>query len=113
LGIFPILPGCLCQVLEAFGVSAHDSSSSQLVCVMTDGSGKVSCHCDHTNRKDVEIPAGNGSDSLERFYALSLQWGEPFEFPDNARVSSRQDRAPPGSFASHSARRVFSGVYLI
>lgn len=112
LGIYLVLPGCLCQLLETFGVAVHDRSVPRSECVIVDASTSFICLCDHQAPKTAELsPTESDPDNQAQFVTgLSNRRIDFFLSADATRV--RQSRAPPGSGTSLS-HRSFSGVFLI
>jgi len=113
LGIFPILPGCLCQVLGAFGISLHETSLSGAECVINPSSESIHCHCEESTSKSIEVPP-NFEDELARLMATASH-GEPTAaFPAAVSASDIRGRSPPAppNDRSHCVRTV-SGVFRI
>jgi hypothetical protein len=112
LGIYLILPGCLCQLLEAFGIEVHDQSIPAATCVISDAAGVVVCHCDHPSAKTAEV---SPTEIWEKCLSptVSKLPADALEVPPPAEVIRlNQSRAPPGLVGPQSVR-TFSGVFLI
>ena len=113
LGIFPILPGCLCQVLGAFGISLHEASLAGAECVMTDASQTIPCHCEEATSKAVEVPP-SFEDELAWLKA-STSHGEPIAGVfSNVVPTGLRGRPPPTAPNDWSCcLRTVSGVFRI
>lgn len=112
LGIYMILPGCLCQVLSVFGVSIHGQSIPQNVCLVSAVEATFPCHCDHLDSKKGELTQKLDFDGTPESYILEF-------LPEESQIrldysGSRENvrsRAPPPP--GLSLDRVFTGVYLV
>jgi hypothetical protein len=114
VGIYLILPGCLCQILAAFGLSSEAARYADTSDVVTSISSNTSCHCHEISDKAVELAMAEGG-----LPEVSQSTGEKV-FAETARppisLQSKQayGRAPPDRVADAShALRYFTGVFLI
>lgn len=55
LGIFLILPGCLCQVLAPFGIIIHDHDVPSGIGIVETSDSAPPCHCDHHDEKYADL----------------------------------------------------------
>lgn len=57
LGIFLILPGCLCQVLAPFGIIIHDHDHDvpSEICMEGASDSVPPCHCEHLDEKHADL----------------------------------------------------------
>ncbi len=111
LGIYMVLPGCLCQVLSIFGVALHDFELPQNVCVVSTDSN-LPCSCDHAESKKGELvqpiiiegePEHIVFEPLPAEVQIQLLSLDP--------IKNVRSRAPPPP--GHSVSRVFTGVFLV
>lgn len=114
VGIYLILPGCLCQILGAFGLSSGDVRYADTGDVVTSMSSNEPCHCHEISDKAVELAMAEGS-----LPDVVPSMGEKvFTETGLPMVVLRSDhafgRAPPDETADTShALRYFTGVFLI
>lgn len=111
LGVYLLLPGCLCQVLTALGVSVHaPAAASQPLPHLVSGSGADGagavftaiddrpgvCHCDERMVKSAERPVVASAPSIDDriFGGGSNLPGAPASIAP-WRTLLRLDRAPP------------------
>ena len=112
LGIYLILPGCLCQLLETFGVTVHDRSIPQSECVLVGVTASFVCHCDHHASKTAELSPTQTEASIQTEFVTDLPT-DSSDLPFSAEFTrTRQSRAPPNG-APALSHRIFSGVFLI
>jgi hypothetical protein len=113
LGLYLLLPGCLCQILGVFGVQVHPprmAGSGEYIA----GEPSIMCHCHEQSPKTAEAPAGvvDLSPATDDFVFLSPE-SVAFSVP-RAIVSEKPSRAPPpGTIPSPTLLRSFTGVFLI
>jgi hypothetical protein len=114
VGIYLILPGCLCQILGAFGLSSEAVRFADSSDLVTSISSNNSCHCHEISDKSVELAMGEGS-LPEGSPSTGERVVTETALPAIALRSDRAfGRAPPDwtASASHSLR-YFTGVFLI
>lgn len=116
IGIYLILPGCLCQVLSAFGIDGpgHRSEAGERcgeVAVAEANGALPGCHCEDTSSKVAEPPSSNESESLSCPVVLISELSVGVGIEDSDCVLHLGSRAPPGP--SPWSLAVFSGVYLV
>lgn len=114
VGIYLILPGCLCQILGAFGLSSETVRFADSSDVVSTISSNTSCHCHEISDKSVELAMGEGS-LPESSPSTGERVVTETDLPTIALRSDRAfGRAPPdrveGASLSH---RYFTGVFLI
>lgn len=112
LGIYLILPGCLCQLLGAFGVETVEGRSGPRTCEVRGSDGVSVCHCNEHEFKKAEALAAAEFQDHE-----PIQFDEPLaEFappsPSASLLHAPGSRAPPTPPNPWSSR-TFSGVFLI
>jgi len=114
VGIYLILPGCLCQILGAFGLSSAAARYADTTDVVTSISSNTSCHCHEISDKAVELAMAEGG-----LPEVSQSTGEKI-FAETAlptiflRAKQTFGRAPPDQVAgAFHAHRYFTGVFLI
>ena len=112
LGIYLILPACLCQFLAAFGLSLHASTASGDDCTVAGQSLGVVCHCeDHVDKSaEAETPGIELSARID-VSDSGMPGAESVGDRDHA-TGSPPVRGPP-SPSLHGHHRCFSGVFLI
>ncbi len=111
LGVYMILPGCLCQVLSVFGVALHDLELPPNVCVISADSN-LPCHCDHADSKKAELAHSPHVDcEAEHFIVVPLAAEFTICLADSDPDEFVRSRAPPPPCQSVS--RVFTGVFLV
>lgn len=114
VGIYLILPGCLCQILGAFGLSSEAARYADTSDVVTSISSNTSCHCHEISDKAVELAMAEGG-----LPEISQSTGEKVSAETalpTISLPSKQafGRAPPDRVADAShALRYFTGVFLI
>ena len=112
LGIYLILPGCLCQLLGAFGIEVSEGRSPAQSEEIRDGNAIVTCHCNEHESKDAEAAPPVGFEVIGQSPAR-----EPTDFSlpslrDSGAPLLPTSRGPPDSALRWSSRS-FSGVFLI
>jgi hypothetical protein len=114
VGIYLILPGCLCQILGAFGFSSEAPRYADTNDVVTSISSNTSCHCHEISDKAVEL--GMVECGLPE---VAPSTGEKV-FTETAlpAIALRSDRAfgrapPDRTVGASHALRYFTGVFLI
>lgn len=115
LGIYLILPGCLCQLLHCFGGTPVDSlTRSEERSVLTNNSNLTICHCHDVASKTVEPTqtSEKGSDTFAGPAALLEDANQ--HVPSQISAELANGRAPPFvGLPSITSLRSFTGVYLI
>jgi len=116
IGIFLILPGCLCQLLACVGIELHDGSiqgGSKPAIIGQSLASAIDCHCD----EDVAKVAETTPTDLASAGATAAVWlvvanaSQPAAPPF---FGSPAARAPPGvPCASASDFRALVSVWLI
>lgn len=124
-GIFMVLPGCLCQVLEPLGVHVPHHRHGGVDCIAMP-SGKpcaiiprgipeptVPCHCDErpdrTSDECVALIAESEEPDAQIFsHATTAPDAQP---PYSANVRVTWGRGPPAYFSATS--RSFLCIYLV
>lgn|GEM_PF-1424590 len=85
-GLYLILPGCLCPLLNCFGVTHVDSSTqTEERCVMTDGSNQALCHCHDAASKTAE-PTQTSENGSGTFSAPIVLFEDAVQIPSQ-RIS--------------------------
>ncbi len=112
LGIYLILPGCLCQLLGAFGVEVSEGTNGPRTCEVRGLDNAFVCHCNEHEFKKAEALASTESQDHG-----PAEFAEPvaelvLTSPPASSTPSSGSRAPPWS-ASPWSGRTFSGVFLI
>lgn len=112
LGIYLILPGCLCQLLGAIGIEVSEGSSPVHSEEFSSWENVVTCHCNEHESKNAEAMA---SVDFERIEQSPTGEFADFSLPtlrDSEAQRLPTSRGPPLSALSWSSR-AFSGVFLI
>lgn len=112
LGIYLVLPSCLCQLLCAVGVAplpVDSGAETRLVC--TDFSPHI-CHChDHTSKVAEVVPTHENIDPAPSLSPVQASVFSSIFAPEAIMVA--RPRPPPCLAASASARAAQLGVFLI
>ncbi len=114
LGIYLILPVCLCQMLAAFGVFVHESAEtiSETSVGLLHEQGSFPCHCEDPVCKTADIP--QDGDDAERTTPDEFQ---PALTTASTRISAwanqTHSRAPPPLEIACSNIAAFFCVFLI
>ncbi len=114
LGLYLVLPGCLCQLLLCFGVvsPAPSAVSGDSSYVLGPGADTI-CHCHEVSAKTVEAPQSHESaPSPIQGYAAVTREGTTTPAL-LILIKSGGPRAPPIRLRAPSSLRSFTGVYLI
>jgi hypothetical protein len=114
LGIYLILPGCLCQLLEAFGVPVHPSKTLVHECVVSGASDSIPCHCLEISAKTAEPENHLTLVPQDLLLSDEIAAMEAFLVPPTPRNEATAGRAPPPLASIHlNSLRTFTGVYLL
>ena len=114
LGLYLVLPGCLCQLLLCFGVvspapSAVTGDSSYVL----DPGADTICHCHEVSAKTVEAPQSHDRGHAEIDAAKAVTREGTTTHAVLILIKSGGPRAPPIRLRAPSSLRSFTGVYLI
>jgi hypothetical protein len=112
LGIYLVLPGCLCETLAVFGFSSDKTEQVDLTLVGDHASWSPVCHCDEVCVKAAEVTV-NESHSHEQqlFSRIHLPFQSDFNAPEAFRVV-HVGRPPPDRLATQNFHALFS-VFLV
>ncbi|MCB1077099.1 MAG: hypothetical protein KDM64_04630 [Verrucomicrobiae bacterium] len=114
LGIYLVLPGCLCQLLEAFGIPLHGQGRSFQVCVYTGNPSAPPCHCHHVSAKTADLDPSLVIVPEPGFNPADWSADEAFQLQTVPPIDSVRGRAPPsGPPSARNSLRTLTGVYLI
>ena len=95
IGVFLVLPNCLCQVLCGLGISIHGNAPQHSSATLSAGSLlPVACHCHDTSLKTAECKCGEGVVSDDDIVAFALL-GEGADRGLLTFSTRRTCRAPP------------------
>ncbi|MBL9153246.1 MAG: hypothetical protein JNK37_12205 [Verrucomicrobiales bacterium] len=113
-GIYLILPGCLCQLLEACGIQVHASNRPAQVCLIQGDSSSVPCHCHGVAAKavDLEFATVAAPEPLTEVAPFDLTAAVLLlpALPTEVGLG----RAPPAlSHPSPATLRIFTGVFQV
>lgn len=114
LGLYLVLPGCLCQLLHCFGLVSPTSESQQVDSTyLSDSGGNTICHCHEVVSKNVELPPSIESvpAPVQDFASAPEDWDSAPAF--FTLIKSSGPRAPPLRLRALTTLRSFTGVYLI
>ena len=112
LGIYLILPGCLCQLLTAFGVEISEGGNRVTSCEIRDLDDAFACHCNHHDLKKAELASVDESQANGPVHFVeTLEQFVPLPLP-RPRAGQFGSRAPPTERDLLSCR-AYLGVFLI
>ena len=115
LGLYLIVPGCLCQLLNCFGVVPGDfSTRTEERLAFADDSHSTVCHCHDALSKTAEVTQSTESSSGTFASPIALLKETDLNVPSQKVAALGSGRAPPTvSLPSIASLRSFTGVYLI
>lgn len=113
LGAYLVLPGCLCQVLGAFGLTTKQELREP-VPVIGSVASNLPCHCHDAPGKFAE-PALATAVEMEHFASVTAMPEIGIAIPPvDPALRFHQGRAPPPAWVPASNRlRDFTRIYLI
>lgn len=113
LGLYLVLPGCLCQLLHCFDLVPPSAAARQVESTFLSNSvSDTICHCHEVVSKNVETPPTESVPApVQDFASVPPNWeNDPAIF---TLIRSSGPRAPPVRLRALTTLRSYTGVYLI
>lgn len=114
LGLYLVLPGCLCQLLHCFDLVPPSAAARQVESTFLSSAGSETiCHCHEVVSKNVETPPSTESvpAPVQDLASVPLDW--EINHAIFTLIRSSGPRAPPVRLRALTSLRSFTGVYLI
>ncbi len=113
LGVYLVLPGCLCQVLGAFGLSTK-SEKRESSTVVESVAANLPCHCHDAPGKFAEAGTATEAEPGGFQWTTSMpDIGVAILPAEPARDLHLGRAPPPGRIPASSRLRDFTRIYLI